>query len=69
MASIVKRKGKYCVVYPVVDHDDKRKQKWQTFDRLEDAKARKAKVEYVRTLGEFKIPACDRAPHHHASAG
>ena len=59
MASIVKRKGKYCVVYPIVDPDGKRKQKWQTFDRLEDAKARKAEVEYVRTLGEFKIPACD----------
>ncbi len=59
MASITKRNGKYCVIYAVEGSDGKRKQKWETFDRLDDAKARKSEVEYTQRIGEFVIPSCE----------
>ena len=59
MASITKRNGKYCVIYAVEGVDGKRKQKWETFDRLDDAKARKSEVEYTQRIGEFTIPSCE----------
>lgn len=46
MASIVERKGKYCVVYPFATETGERKQKWETFKTLSEAKRRKAEVEY-----------------------
>ena len=51
--------GKYCVIYAVEGSDGKRKQKWETFDRLDDAKARKSEVEYTQRIGEFVIPSCE----------
>ena len=58
MASIVKRNGKFCVVYMVDSPDGKRRQKWQTFDTYEAAKNRRSEVEYTQTIGEFTIPDC-----------
>ena len=36
MASIVKRKKKYSVVYTYVDESGKKRQKWETFDMMTD---------------------------------
>lgn len=49
MASIVERKGKYCVVYPFDTETGERKQKWETFKTLSEAKRRKAEVESGRS--------------------
>lgn len=58
MASIVKRNGRFCVVYAVENSDGKRKQKWETFEKLDEAKARKSEIEYTQSIGEFRIPVC-----------
>ena len=39
MASIVQRKGKYCVVYLYTNDEGKRKQKWETYKTYEEAKS------------------------------
>lgn len=41
MASIVKRKNRYSVVYTYKDDDGTQHQKWETFDTNADAKKRK----------------------------
>ena len=46
MASITRRKDRYCVVYLYDDENGKRKQKWETFKTLDEAKRRKAEIEY-----------------------
>lgn len=46
MASIVKRKNKYSVVYAYFDEAGKRRQRWETFDTNAEAKKRKAQIEY-----------------------
>lgn len=52
MASIVQRSNRYNVVYLYDDEaTGKRKQKWESFSTLEDAKRRKAEVEYRQELG------------------
>ena len=40
MASIISRNNRYCVVYSYVDEQGNRKQKWQTFKTLPEAKAK-----------------------------
>ena len=45
MATINKRNGKYCVIYYYVDAKGKKGQKWETFDSISEAKARKSIVE------------------------
>ena len=44
MASIVKRKNRYSVVYTYKDDDGNQHQKWETFDTNADAKKRKLKL-------------------------
>mgnify|MGYP000540249905 CR=1 FL=1 len=56
MASIISRNNRYCVVYSYVDEQGNRKQKWQTFKTLPEAKARKTEIEYNQQLGTFTIP-------------
>ena len=56
MASIVKRKTKYCVVYNYTDENGNTKQKWETFDTNAAAKKRKIEVEYQQQTGEFIVP-------------
>lgn len=58
MASIVQRKNRYCVVYLFDDENGKRKQKWESFRTMADAKRRKAEVEYREELGNLVIPKC-----------
>lgn len=56
MASIVKRKNKYSVVYSYIDENGKKRQKWETFDTNADACKRKAQVEFEQETGTFIVP-------------
>ena len=46
MASIVKRKKKYSVVYTYTDENGNKRQKWETFETNAEAKKMKLQVEY-----------------------
>lgn len=48
MASIVKRKKKYSVVYTYTDENGNKRQKWETFETNAEAKKRKLQVEYIK---------------------
>jgi len=56
MASIVKRKNKFAVVYQVEDEHGVKRQKWESFDTQAEAKKRKTEVEYQQTTGIFIVP-------------
>lgn len=56
MASIVKRKKKYSVVYSYLDESGKKHQKWETFDNSTEAKKRKAEIEFEQENGTFTVP-------------
>lgn len=58
MASIVQRGNSYNVVYLYDAEDGKRKQKWESFKTLADAKRRKSEVEYRQQMGSLVIPNC-----------
>lgn len=58
MASLVERNGRYCVVYSYKDKDGKRKQKWETYKTIQEAKRRKKEIEYRSSIGEMTIPQC-----------
>ena len=53
MASIVKRKSKYSVVYDYTDENGKRRQRWETFSTNAEAKKRKKQIEYEQDSGTF----------------
>ena len=46
MASIVKRKKKFSVVYTYTDESGVKRQRWETFASQAEAKKRKAQIEY-----------------------
>lgn len=56
MASIVKRKNRYSVVYTVRDEKGNTRQKWETYDTNAAAKKRKAQVEFEQISGTFIVP-------------
>lgn len=56
MASIVKRKNRYSVVYSYEDEKGVKRQKWETFDTNADAKKRKAQIEFEQQSGTFIVP-------------
>ena len=56
MASIVKRKSKYSVVYNIVDENGVNRQRWETFASQAEAKKRKAQIEYQQSTGTFIAP-------------
>lgn len=56
MASIVKRKNKYSVVYRYVDENGNEKQKWETFDTQAAAKKRKVEIEFAQQNNTFIVP-------------
>ena len=56
MASIVKRKSKYSVIYTYYDEDGSKKQKWETWDTMKDAKRRKTEIEYQQGNNTFVPP-------------
>lgn len=59
MASIVERKNRFCVVYLYDDEaTGKRKQKWESYKTMADAKRRKAEIEYKQELGTLVIHQC-----------
>ena len=56
MASIVKRKKKYYVVYTYTDENGNKRQKWETCETNAEAKKRKLQVEYEQESGTFIPP-------------
>lgn len=56
MASIIKQKNKYAVVYNYKDPMGNTRQKWETFDTNAAAKKRKAQVEFEQQNGTFMVP-------------
>ena len=56
MASIVKRKSKYSVVYTCLDENGVKRQRWETFASNAEAKKRKAQIEYQQSTGTFIAP-------------
>ena len=59
MASIVQRNNRFCVVYLYDDEaTGKRKQKWESYKTMADAKRRKAEIEYRQELGTLVIHKC-----------
>ena len=59
MASIVQRNNRYNVVFLYDDEaTGKRKQKWESFKTMADAKRRKAEIEYRQELGTMVIHQC-----------
>ncbi len=58
MASIIKRRNKYSVVYRCPDENGLEKQKWETFSTNAEAKKRKAQIEYQLSTNTFITPTC-----------
>ena len=58
MASIRERNGKYCVIYSFKTSDGKRKQKWETYKTLAEAKRRRNEIEYKKQHGSLNIAEC-----------
>ena len=56
MASIIKRKKKFSVVYTYTDENGNKRQKWETFATNAEAKKRKLQVEYEQETGIFIPP-------------
>lgn len=56
MASIIKRKSKYSVVYYIEDESGVKRQKWESFDTSADAKKRKAEIEHQQATHTFIPP-------------
>lgn len=56
MASIVKRKNKYSVVYTYEDDKGNKRQRWESFSTREEAKKRKYQVEHEQNTGMFIVP-------------
>ncbi|MDD3253065.1 MAG: site-specific integrase [Lachnospiraceae bacterium] len=56
MASIVKRKSKFSVVYNYTDENGGKRQRWETFPTNAEAKKRKAQIEFEQSTGTFIPP-------------
>lgn len=56
MASIVKRKNKYSVIYSYTDEHGEKRQKWETWGTAKEAKKRKAEIELKQANGSFVRP-------------
>ena len=56
MATILKRKKKYSVVYYYEDEKGEKKQKWETYNTHAEAKKRKIEVESEQNNGTFIPP-------------
>ena len=56
MASIVKRKKKFSVVYTYTDEKGVKRQRWETFNTNAEAKKRKTQVEFQQNTGTFIPP-------------
>lgn len=58
MAAIIKRKDRFCVVYKYTDENGERKQKWETYKTMTEAKTRQKEIEYRESIGNFVVPQC-----------
>lgn len=56
MASIIKRKKNYSVIYNYVDENGETKQKWETWSTHKEALKRKAEIENQQHTGTFLPP-------------
>ena len=56
MASIIKRKKSYSVVYSYTDENGEAKQKWETWNTHKEALKRKAEIENLQNTGTFITP-------------
>ena len=56
MASIIKRRKKFSVVYRYTDENGNERQKWESFDTMAEAKKRKLEVEFKQENNEFIAP-------------
>lgn len=57
MASLIKRRKKYSVVYTYIDSESgEKKQKWETCSTFQEAQRRKAEVEHQLLTGTFVAP-------------
>jgi integrase len=56
MASIVKRKNKWAVIYSCDDESGVKRQKWESFATNAEAKKRKAQIEFQQATGTFIVP-------------
>lgn len=56
MATIIKRKKKFSVVYYYTDEGGEKHQKWETYNTNTEAKKRKAEIESQQTQGTFIPP-------------
>ena len=59
MASIIKRKSKYSVIYTYEDKNGVKRQKWETCASHAEAKRRKAEIEHQQNIGQFIPPSAD----------
>ena len=59
MATIVKRRDRFCVVYMYTDSKGARKQKWETYKTQAEAKVRLKEIEYKEQIGTFVVPQCN----------
>jgi hypothetical protein len=55
MASIIKRRNKFSVVYRFVDENGVQRQRWETFNTNAEAKKRKSEVEFQQDSGTFIV--------------
>lgn len=58
MATIKHRNDSFVVIYNCHDEDGNKRQKWETFKTLQDAKKRKAEIEYMDSVGKLTVPKC-----------
>lgn len=58
MASIRKRGKSYSVVYNYIDDKGKRRQKWETYKSMAQARERKKEVDYKTSIGTMVVPKC-----------
>ena len=58
MATIVKRRNRFYVVYMYTTENGNRKQKWETYKTMTEAKTRQKEIEYRESIGTFVIPQC-----------
>lgn len=56
MASIIKRKNSYSIVYRYTDENGEDKQKWETWRSYKEAMKRKAEIENQQSTGTFLQP-------------
>ena len=58
MATIRQRNNSYYVIYTYFDETGTRKQKWETFKSISEARNRQKEVEYKKQIGSLIIPKC-----------